>query len=132
MKKRGTILVENVIFIVLNLVFLSIIVLFLYSKMSDAAILEEKYAKKIALAIDAAKPGMKLTFNLHEIVDKAKDENYKGKVVSINGNIVTVQLNEGQGYSYSFFNDVSLTKNYLYVDEGNILNFEVEAYNEFN
>ena len=51
--KRGNILTGNVIFIVLNLVFLGILVLFLFSKMGSAAVLEEKHAKQIALIIEA-------------------------------------------------------------------------------
>lgn len=125
--KRGTILVENVIFIVLNLVFLSILVLFLYSNMGDAAILEEQHAKKIALAIDAAKPGMVLSFNLGELIEKAKKENYSGKIVSIDRNIVTVRLRDKGGYSYSFFNDVDF--DFLYyphsVEDGEFFKIEV-------
>ena len=125
MGKRGTILVENIIFISLNLVFLAIVFLFLFSKMGGAAVLEEKYAKEIALIIDSAKPGMKISLNMKDAVEKASDENYKGKVVSIQDNIVTVQLKEKGGYSYSFFNDVDFNQLYHYSDEGNILNLEI-------
>ena len=55
---KANILTQNIIFIVLNLVFLSILVVFLFSKMGSAAILEEKYAKQIALILDSAEPGM--------------------------------------------------------------------------
>ena len=125
MKKRGTILVENIIFIVLNLVFLTIVFLFLFSKMGVAAILEERYAKEIALIIDSAKPGMNISLNMKEAIEKANDEKWKGKIVFINGNIVTVQLREKGGYSYSFFNDIDFTRLYHYANEGDILNLEI-------
>jgi len=125
MGKRGTILVENIIFIVLNLVFLTIVFLFLFSKMGDAAILEEKYAKEIALIIDSAKPGMNISLNMKDAVEKANDEKWKGKIVIINGNVVTVKLREKGGYSYSFFNDVDFNQLYHYSDEGDILNLEI-------
>ena len=125
MKKRGTILVENIIFIVLNLVFLSILFLFLFSKMNGTAILEEQYAKKIALAIDAAKPEMKLIFNMNDAVEKANDEKFDGKIVSIEGNVVTVGLHEKGGYSYSFFNDVDFDALYYYPDENGMFELEV-------
>jgi len=125
MKKRGTILVENIIFIVLNLVFLSILFLFLFSKMNGTAILEEQYAKKIALAIDAAKPEMKLIFNMNDAVEKANDEKFDGKIVSIEGNVVTVRLHEKGGYSYSFFNDVDFDALYYYPDENGMFELEV-------
>ena len=69
--KRGEILVENVIFIVLNLIFLTILILFLFSKMGSAAVLEEKYAKQIALIIDSSKPRMEIHLNM-----EASEYNY--------------------------------------------------------
>ena len=120
MKKKGNILTENVIFIVLNLLFLVILILFLVSRMGDAAVLEEKYAKQIALIIDSAKPQMNISLNMKDAVEKAEDENWEGKIVSIQDNIVTVKLKDGKGYSYSFFNDVDVkaypdatNKNYI-------------------
>lgn len=98
---------ENLIFIILNLVFLSILILFLFLKMGSAAVLEERYAKQIALIIDSAKPGMTINLDMEKAIEKAKKENWPvDKIVTIQGNIVTVRLREKGGYSYSFFNDV--------------------------
>jgi len=109
MKHRGAILVEHTIFIVLNLIFLTILVLFLFLKSGDAAVLEERYAKQIALAIDSAQPSMKITLNMEDAKGKADkylgEENFD-EVVEIKDNVVTVKLREDGGYSYSFFNDV--------------------------
>jgi len=126
--KRGeNILTENIIFIVLNLVFISILILFLFSKAGDVNVLEEKYAKQIALLIDGAKPGMEIQINMENAIDKI--ENKEAKIVSIDENIVTVVLNEkGKGYSYSFFNNVELNKLYFYANEGKYFNFEIETY----
>ena len=124
MNKRGNILTENIIFIILNLVFFTILILFLFSRMGSAAVLEEKYAKQIALIIDSAKPGMEISLDMKDAVKKAEDENWEGKIVSISGNIVTVKLTDGGGYSYSFFNNVELGKLYLYRDK-NEFKFEV-------
>ena len=128
MGKRGTILAENIIFIMLNLVFLTILFLFLFSKIGDAAALEEKYAKQIALIIDSAKPGMEISLNMKDAVEKAKDENWDGKIVSIQDNIITVQLREKGGYSYSFFNNVDLSKLYFRANEGDDYIFKIEVY----
>ena len=118
MKKRGTILAENIIFIMLNLVFLTILFLFLFSKTGDAAALEEKYAKQIALIIDSAKPGMEISLNMKDAVKKTEKENWEGrKIVSIQDNIVTVKLREKGGYSYSFFNNVDFDLLYCYPDD---------------
>ncbi|MGD9276569.1 MAG: hypothetical protein PVJ67_05330 [Candidatus Pacearchaeota archaeon] len=122
---KGTILVENILFIILNLVFLSILILFLYTKMGDAAAREEMYAKKIALIIDSAKPGMSISLNMKDAVDQAKKEDYLNKkIVMINGNTVTVKLREKGGYSYSFFNDVDFDILYFY-PTSDMFKFEV-------
>ncbi|HIG94763.1 MAG: hypothetical protein QT05_C0034G0024 [archaeon GW2011_AR13] len=113
--KRGNILIENIIFIVLNLIFLSILIAFLGIKSADVSPLEEKLAKEIALIIDGAKPGMKITYNLKDVLENA-DENYDGKIISIDKNIVTVRLHEKGGYSYSFFSDVDVSPLYFYND----------------
>ena len=110
MKKRGQILVENIIFIVLNLIFLTILILFLYSKTGGEAILEEKYSKQIALLIDSAKPGMIIQLNMEDAIEKSEENDWdKDKMVSISGNTVTVKLREKGGNSYSFFNDISVS-----------------------
>ena len=55
LKKKGSILTGNIIFILLNLLFLSILILFLIKQGEGAIVLEESYAKQIALLIDSAK-----------------------------------------------------------------------------
>jgi len=108
--KRGeNVLTENIIFIVLNLVFLAILVLFLVSKMGDAAILEEKYAKQIAMIIDSAKPVMEIHLDMEDAFDK-KEGVDNNSMVLIDKNVVTVKLREkSKGYSYSFFNNVDVS-----------------------
>ena len=109
MKKKGNIIAENIIFIILNLAFLSILILFVFSKAGSAAVLEEKYAKQIALTIDAAKPLMVITLNMEDALEKAKNENFDlDNIVVVEDNVVTVKLREKGGYSYSFFNDVEV------------------------
>ena len=114
--KKGNILTENIIFIVLNLAFLSILLLFLLSKTSETAVLEEKYAKQIALMIDAAEPGMRIHLNMEDAIEKAvKNKINPSDIVSINGNVVTVKLSEKDNNpqsSYSFFNDVEANANF--------------------
>ncbi len=127
--KGAQMLVENVVFIVLNLVFLSILVLFLVKQGSSVSMVEEPYAKKIALLIDSAKPGMMMKINMEDVVLAAED----GKInlddaIRINGQYVVVDLGEGDGYSYHFFNKIDV-KGYFDTDENNeyngyyILNF---------
>lgn len=130
--RKANILTENVIFIVLNLVFLSILILFLFSRLGSAAVLEEEYAKQIALIVDSAKSGMTIHLNMEDAIETALDEGRNlNEVVLIHDNIITVQLREKGGYSYSFFNDVQVNvnldttnnKEYFFVINENEQNF---------
>ena len=110
--KRGNILTENIIFIVLNLAFITILLLFLFTKIGSAAVLEEKYSKQIALLIDSAEPVMTIHLNMEDAINMAEKENFPfGEIAKINQNIVTVKLREKGGHSYSFFNDVEVAAN---------------------
>jgi len=104
MDKRGNILTENIIFIILNLVFISILFLFLYQQGQGAIILEESYSKQIALLMDNSKPGMIIQLNLDKGISLAEKNNIDpNKIVTISDNVINVQLSEKGGYSYHFF-----------------------------
>jgi hypothetical protein len=127
--KKANILTENIIFIILNLAFLTILILFVFSKAGSAAVLEEKYAKQIALTIDAAKPLMIITLNMQDAFNKMEKDWIKEDVVKIDkeNNLVIVKLGEKGGYTYSYFNDVDVN---AYPDnKGNYIIY-VNDYNE--
>jgi len=108
--RSGTILIENVIFIILNLVFLTILILFLFRQGNGAIVLEQSYAKNIALLIDSAKPIMEMKMNMEDAMNLAEKNGVaREEIVEINANVVTVKLTEKGGYKYSFFNDVDVT-----------------------
>lgn len=110
MNKKGEILIENVIFIVLNLLFLMILMLFLFRQGDGAIVLEQSYAKNIALVLDSAKPVMEIQVNMEKAFEVADKNNVaRDDVVKIKDNLVIVKLSEKGGYSYSFFNDVDAT-----------------------
>jgi hypothetical protein len=120
--KRGEILIENIIFIILNLIFLTILVLFLLRQGEGAVALEESYAKEIALLIDSAQPIMTMQLDMKDAIEVAEKNGINKKdIININRNIVTVKLTKDSGYSYSFFNDIEVsvypdaTSNNLYV-----------------
>ena len=94
--------------------------------MGGAAVLEEKYAKQIALIIDSAEPGMIISLNMEDAIKTAEKEGVTpNNIIIIRDNVVTVKLREKEGdplSSYSFFNDVSVNayigqdnKNYFFV-----------------
>ena len=115
--RKGNILLENIILITLNVLFVIILATFLFTKTASAAVLEEKYAKEIALIIDSAKSGMAVFLEMEDAIEIAGKENIPvGEIITLNENVVTVKLSEKGGYSYSFFNDLRVSTLH---DDGN-------------
>ena len=112
--KRGNILTENIVFIILTMVFLAILLLFVFLNINSAKSLEEKYAKQIALLIDAGEPDMSIKLEMSDAFKKARDEKFTGDIVTKNGNLITVQLRNDGSYSYSFFNGADVN---VYLDK---------------
>lgn len=106
---KATILIENVIFIILNVVFISILILFLWRQGSGVVLLEQTHAKQISLLIDSAKPGMEIKLKMDDAKEVADENEIDfSEVISITGNVVRIKLSEKGGYGYSFFNDVQV------------------------
>jgi len=104
---------ENVIFIILNILFLAILILFLLRQGQGAILLEQSHAKQIALLIDSAKPDMTIILDMNKAKDLAEKNGLAFEdIVIISNNIVTVKLSEDGGYSYSFFNNVDVGNPY--------------------
>lgn len=109
MEKKGAILIENVMFIILNLIFLSILILFLWKQGAGAVLLEQTHAKQISLLIDSAQSDMKIKLNMEKAFDLAEKNNLDfSEIVKITGNVVYVKLSQKGGYEYSFFKDVDV------------------------
>ena len=104
--RGANILTENIIFILLTLIFFAILITFIFSRTTSAVLIEEELAKQIALIVDSAKPETIIKINVEEAIQKAEKEKYSGNIIIIEKNLVTVKLREKGGYSYSFFNDV--------------------------
>jgi len=114
MKKKGQILQENIIFIVLNVTFFSVMILFIYLQGSSVHLKEEETAKQIALLIDAAKPETTIEINLKDFFAKAEKEGVSKensfKIDNYN-NLVIVRGSEKSFYEYSYFNDINVEYN---------------------
>jgi len=107
--KRGEILIENIIFILLNVAFLTILVLFLLQQGNGAVLLENSYAKEIALLIDSARPNTVIHLNLNDLKEVADGNGIPfADVVKIENNYVVVKLSEKGGYRYHFFNEIEV------------------------
>ncbi len=107
MYKRGEILIESIVFIILNLAFLTILVLFLLKQGTGAILLEDSYAKQIALLVDSAEPGTIMEINMKRGLDLSEEKGVDFKeAVSFSENYVKVKLSEKGGFEYPLFNDV--------------------------
>lgn len=119
-KKADTVILETTIFMILNLVFIVLLLIFVYGSGKGAFVYGEKYAKQIALLIDNAEPDMIIGLNMEDAVRIAEENGKsKDKIVSINKeeNKVIVSLSPKGGHSYQYFSDydvsTQLTENYL-------------------
>ena len=109
-KKAESLIYPTVIFITLNIIFFSILLLFVFKSSTAAGIYEQAYAKQIALIIDEAKPGMSIFLNLEKGVEIAeKNKRPKDKIISIENNEVIVRLSNNGGYSYKYFSDYEIS-----------------------
>lgn len=97
-----------VIFVILNLMFFSLLIYFVWSSSGGVTVLEQAYAKQIVLAIDSAKPGMEISIDMDDAFDFANKEGYDfSKVLSVDNesNVVYVRFHDRRGYGYKFFTD---------------------------
>jgi hypothetical protein len=107
--KKGELLMSNVMDIILNGLFIIVLIGFLLSQGNGAIVLEQMYAKEIALSIDYAKPVMFITMDMEKGMRLAKRNKVDFEdIVKVEGNVVRVKLSPGGEYFYSFFNDVEV------------------------
>ena len=109
MNKKADILHENIIFIILNVVFFSVMLIFIYLQGSSVHLSEEETAKQIALLIDASRPETTIEINLKDLfLESEKNGINRERVVEIDEdeNLVIVKASEDSFYEYGYFNDV--------------------------
>jgi hypothetical protein len=96
-----------------------VLVVFLIKQGTGAIVLEQAYSKEIAMLIDSAKPGMIIKLDMEKGEKLAEERGVDfNNVVKITGNTIKVRLSEKGGYTYSFFNDVSVTPAPIKDDKG--------------
>jgi hypothetical protein len=106
--KRGDLLHEELIFIILVIVFYSAMIIFSTRAGSGATFVEQTYAKKIALLIDQGKPGTTIELEVNDVFSIAdKNKINRQETITINNekNNVIVKADKGEGYSFDFFSE---------------------------
>jgi hypothetical protein len=113
-KKSQEILLEQVIFLVLVLIILIFLFYYINRAGTQSGVIEQEYSKIIALVIDSAKPGTNITLDLSEVYDKARKTHFdERELVNLNNSEkkVIVKTIRGSGYSFNYFNNVSILWN---------------------
>lgn len=120
--KKAKIVMETLIFLVLNLVFFVVLLTFAYSSGNREFVYEQTLAKEIALIIDNAEPTTIVSLDITKYVEIAeKNKQPIENIVKLNKeeNSVEVNLKKKGGYSYQYFSDsevsVETEKNLLSV-----------------
>jgi hypothetical protein len=109
-KKADQPLLETVIFFILNLFFFAALLFFIVRVSSGDAIMEENYAKTIALTIDSMKPGSEVWIDLQLLYDAADKNKFdKNEVIKFDftKHLVTVKVRPGAGYSFHYFSNLA-------------------------
>lgn len=111
MNKRGdNQITENIIFLVLNTVFLVLLIVFIARSTDAVSVYEQAYAKQIALMVDKASSNSTVSLFMDKGVNLAKKNNIHLKdVVIIKDNTIIVSLAKGGGYGYKYFTDENVT-----------------------
>ena len=100
---------ENVIFFILNLVFIIMMLIFVARTGSGASIYEEIYAKKIALMIDEAKAGTTIEIDIAKLIEVAKKNDAQAKFnIDEENKKVSVYLAQGGGFSFNYFSSYKI------------------------
>ena len=119
--KRGEDIFMNVIFIVANLLFFSMFMIFVFKASTGAMIYEQAYAKQIAMLIDYSEPKTDIKIDFSKAISVAK-ENEKiqnlVKVDEVNKEVI-VSLSGQGGYGMKYFSDykveTELVDNFLLI-----------------
>ena len=104
---------DNIIYLILLIIFFFGMMTFVYSKMNGAAVWEDYYAKEIAKVIDRAEPGA-YVLDVHKATEVAKNNNLAdfNEIFSFDNlnNEICVKLSRGRASCYNYFGDVSVVR----------------------
>jgi hypothetical protein len=108
--KKGVVDVLNlIIFLVLNIIFISAMFVFIGYAGDRAVIYEQTYAKQICLFIDNARPDMAILLDVSDGLEKARKSGADlSNAFSLKDGKVIVDLGSGGGYSYEYFSDYNV------------------------
>lgn len=110
-KKGESVLYENITYMVVNLLFFSMLFVFVAKAGSGSSAYEEVYARKIAMIVDMAKPGDTINLDISDMSKIAEKNKFSiSNIVRFDNDKkeVLVRLGGGKGYSFGFFTDTNV------------------------
>lgn len=117
-KRALNLFTGNLAFLVLNILFFAILFIFVARSGTGTGILEEKYSKEIALAIDSMKKGSEISLDLSEVYKTAEKNNIENPVIiDASANKVNVKLTAGEGHSHIYFSEVSEGADFAFIED---------------
>ena len=102
--KRG-ILIGTVIFVILNIAFIALLIVYVRNSASGAGIKQTVLAKDIALFINSAKPGTIMEFDILEYKQIAEKNNIENFIRVGDGKVTVTLAKASQGASYPYFSN---------------------------
>lgn len=107
-KKGDEILTEELIFIILNSIFFISLIFFVINSGSSDSVIEETYAKKIAIILDSMNSNMEVNISVDVLLEAMEDNELLNFIpVSAQGNFVKVSVRKDSSYTFSYFSSVS-------------------------
>jgi len=116
-KKSQNLITGVIMFLILNIIFFSIMFIFVGTVGTTGGFVEKEYSRKIALAIDKFVPGTEVSVDIRDLYAYARSNHYAGNIVIMDysANRVTVKLKNGDGSSFYYF--VKLNSGAVSIDE---------------
>lgn len=129
-KKASKILKDNLVYMILLLIFLVGMVVFVSSQMNGARVWSDYYAKETVKIINLAKPGDDITLDIHKATEIAIKNGVPtfSEIITFDNpnNEVCYKLSKGRKTCYYFFNEVDVLNPEIKIGVPiNLLEFEV-------
>ncbi|MEA3329163.1 MAG: hypothetical protein U9Q06_00275 [Nanoarchaeota archaeon] len=117
--KKADMPLEEVTFIILNLVFFGILIFFVVNGSSGAFVMEQFYAKQIGTVLNGARPGTVIKIDVSDACELAEKNNVQLENVFWSDNYFHVKLSGSKNYRFPLFNDVDVDES-LEINNGKV------------
>lgn len=116
-KGKENVMLSNIIFIVVNVLFLSMLMLGVSRMVDTSKVIEQSYAKQVGLMMNAAEGGTNIEIDASDLIDSAIKNNVRaGVTIDCEQNVVLVRASRSGTYRYRFYNELKKCSSSLDLD----------------